>query len=191
MASTVNSPHYFESAKAFQGWLDTHASTANELLVGYHKVATGRPCMSWSESVDEALCVGWIDGVRRRIDDSRYSIRFTPRKANSVWSAINISKFEQLRAQGRMTAAGEAAFARRSESKSRIYAHEQASVAKLLSDEIQAFKQQEFAWHFFDTSPPGYQKIMLHWITTAKRAETRVSRLTRLIEACALGKRLR
>lgn len=184
-------PSFFETADAFRAWLDTNASTASELLVGYYKVATGRPSMSWPESVDEALCVGWIDGVRRRIDDSASSIRFAPRKANSIWSAVNIAKFEQLRAQGRMTAAGESAFAHRTEVKSGIYAHEQQFAAELSPDEVVSFKQHELAWRFFDATPPSYKKVILHWVTTAKRAETRTSRLAKLIEACAAGQRLR
>lgn len=99
-------PHFFPTPSAFRTWLAAHAATAPELLVGFHKLGSGRPSMSWSESVDEALCFGWIDGVRRRIDDVAYSIRFTPRRATSIWSAVNIAKFEQLQTEGRMTAAG-------------------------------------------------------------------------------------
>ena len=187
----MSTPRFFETAAAFGAWLEANASKAGELLVGYHKVATGRPSMSWSESVDEALCHGWIDGVRKRIDDNTYSIRFTPRKATSIWSAINIAKFEQLRAQGRITAAGEKAFASRTEAKSAVYAYEQQSTAELSAAEAREFSRHKAAWRFFEATPPSYKKVMLHWVTTAKRAETRTSRLAKLIEACTAGQRLR
>lgn len=184
-------PRFFASAAAFRTWLEKHASTASELLVGFHKVDSGRASMTWSESVDEALCVGWIDGVRKRIDDHSYCIRFTPRKPTSIWSAINIAKVEKLRAQGRMTDRGERAFAHRSEAKSVVYAYEQVSSATLSAEEVRTFKQREGAWTYFEATPPSYRKVILHWITTAKRAETRASRLAKLIDACAAGQRLR
>jgi uncharacterized protein YdeI (YjbR/CyaY-like superfamily) len=147
--------------------------------------------MSWSESVDEALCSGWIDGVRRRIDDGAYSIRFTPRKPGSIWSAINIAKVEQLQAEGRMTGAGTEAFARRTDARSKVYSHEQAQTAELSAAELLAFKRDKAAWRFFDEdTPPGYKKVVLHWISSAKKPETRVARLAKLIEACATGQRL-
>lgn len=184
-------PRFFETARGFRDWLEAHASRERELLVGFHKVGTGRPSMSWPESVDEALCFGWIDGVRRRIDDHTYSIRFTPRKATSTWSAVNIARFEQLRAQGRMRPEGEAAFARRTEARSEVYAYEQASTAELTPAELKAFRRNRSAWRFFEATPPGYRKVILHWVTTAKRPETRSTRLAKLIEACAAGQRLR
>lgn len=160
-------------------------------LVGDHRVGTGRPSMSWSDSVDEALCFGWIDGVRKRIDDDAYSIRFTPRKTSAIWSTVNIAKFEQLCLQGRMTPAGERAFASRSEAKSVVYAHEQASIAELSPSEVRAFKRRRAAWRFFEATPPSYRKVMLHWVTTAERAETRATRLAKLVETRAAGQRLR
>lgn len=183
-------PSFFEDAAAFRAWLAENAASASELLVGFHKVGTGRPCMSWSESVDEALCFGWIDGVRRRIDEDTYSIRFTPRKPSSIWSVVNIAKMDKLRAQGKMTAAGEAAFARRSEAKSGIYSHERTDAAELSEDETARFRRDQAAWAYFETVPPGYRKTVLHWITSAKKAETRAGRLDRLIAACAGGERL-
>jgi uncharacterized protein YdeI (YjbR/CyaY-like superfamily) len=182
---------FFKSAEAFRRWLQAHAATAAELVVGFHKVGSGQPSMRWPESVDEALCFGWIDGVRKRIDDHAYQIRFTPRKPSSNWSAVNIAKFHALEAQGRMTAAGRQVFARRSEAKSRIYAYEQGRTAELQPEEWQAFRQDKQAWAFFEGTPPSYRKVLLHWVTTAKRPETRASRLARLIEACHAGVRLR
>lgn len=185
------SPIFFTTPKAFRAWLKANASTATELLVGFHKVDSGNPSMTWSESVDEALCFGWIDGVRRRIDDETYSIRFTPRKPTSIWSNINIAKYKKLEAEGRMTTAGAIAFTHRKDAKSGIYAFEQAGTAELTAAELRMFKREKVAWKFFEATPPGYKKVILHWVTTAKRAETRAARLTKLVEACAAGERLR
>jgi uncharacterized protein YdeI (YjbR/CyaY-like superfamily) len=146
--------------------------------------------MTWPESVDEALCFGWIDGVRRRVDESSYSIRFTPRRANSIWSAVNIAKVERLRAQGRMRPAGEAAFARRSEARSAVYAFEQPAIAELSVEELLAFQRDVVAWTYFESTPPGYRKTVLHWVTTAKKAATRADRLAKLMAACAGQRRL-
>ena len=190
MVSLMTAPLFFNSPQAFRSWLELHAATASELLVGFHKVATDKPCMSWSESVDEALCFGWIDGKRKRIDEHSYCIRFTPRKKSSIWSQININKMENLRAQGRMTAAGELAFSYRTEHKSAIYAHEQETVASLSAEELQIFQSNTAAWSFFVATPPGYQKVLLHWICSAKKAETRLSRLAKLMQASEAGKRM-
>lgn len=187
----ATAPTFFASAQDFRRWLEANAAGASELLVGFHKVGSARPSMSWPESVDEALCFGWIDGVRKRIDDEAYAIRFTPRKRTSIWSAVNMRKFEVLRAQGRMTPAGEAAFAYRKDSKSVVYAYEQAGTAELSPQELQAFKNAQEAWAFFASTPPSYRKVLLHWVTTAKKAETRASRFAQLLAACAAGKRLR
>lgn len=184
-------PKFFPTPKSFRTWLQAHAATEKELLVGFHKVDSGRPSMTWSESVDEALCFGWIDGVRRRIDDHAYSIRFTPRRPTSIWSNINIAKFRQLEAEGRMTTAGAEAFAHRKEAKSGIYAFEKDGTAELSATELRAFKRNKAAWTFFEATPPGYKKVILHWVTTAKRDETRASRLAKLIDASAAGERLR
>jgi len=187
----MTAPTFFPNAKAFRQWLERNASSTTELLVGFHKVGTGRPSMSWSESVDEALCFGWIDGVRKRIDDATYSIRFTPRKPTSIWSAINIEKVAQLESQGRMTRAGIDAFAKRTEARSKVYSHEQEQTAELSPAELKAFKRNKAAWEFFASTPPGYKKVVLHWIGSAKKPETRAARLTKLVEASVAGQRLR
>lgn len=184
-------PQFFDSAQAFRAWLTAHSAVAAELLVGFHKVASGRPSISWSESVDQALCFGWIDGVRKKIDDHSYSIRFTPRKNTSIWSAINIAKFEQLEAEGRMTPAGAGAFGHRTEARSVVYAYEQPTTADLSTIELRAFKRDRAAWAFFEATPPSYKKVILHWVTSAKRDATRESRLAKLVIACAAGERLR
>jgi uncharacterized protein YdeI (YjbR/CyaY-like superfamily) len=187
----VPSPKFFPSAQAFRRWLEANAGSAEELIVGYQKVATGKPSMSWSESVDEALCFGWIDGVRKRIDDETYQIRFTPRRSTSIWSAINIAKFEKLQAEGRMTPAGAAAFANRTEAKSVVYAYEQESPADLSPAELREFKRNKAAWRLFENSPPSHKKAVLHWMCSAKKPETRQRRFIKLLEACAAGQRLR
>ena len=184
-------PRYFVDSTAFRAWLEANAASESELLVGFHKVGSGLPSMSWSESVDEALCFGWIDGVRKRVDEASYCIRFTPRKATSIWSAINIAKVAQLQEQGRMRAAGAKAFSLRQEHKSRVYAFEQEATAELSPQELRAFKRTAGAWEFFQATPPSYKKVVLHWVATAKKAETRVSRFKKLLQASASGQRLR
>jgi uncharacterized protein YdeI (YjbR/CyaY-like superfamily) len=186
----MTSPVFFEDASDFRIWLAAHAHEAKELLVGFHKVGTGKPCMTWSESVDQALCYGWIDGVRKGVDDATYTIRFTPRKAGSIWSAVNIDKVAKLREQGLMTPAGEAAFALRSEDRSRVYSHERDTPAELAPEDLARFRRHKAAWAYFEACPPGYRKRMLHIVTSAKKPETRAARLERLIEACAEGRRL-
>jgi uncharacterized protein YdeI (YjbR/CyaY-like superfamily) len=184
-------PVFFQDATAFRTWLEQHAASATELIVGYHKVATGLPSMSWSESVDEALCFGWIDGVRRRIDDQSYQIRFTPRRPTSIWSAVNIAKVEALNAQGRMKPAGLAAFAQRREDKSRVYSHEQAAAAELTPAETRAFKRNKPAWNHFQAAAPSDRKAVVHWVTSAKQATTRERRFAQLLATCIAGERLR
>lgn len=186
----MSEPTFFATPAAFRRWLQQHAAQATELLVGFHKVGSGRPCMTWSESVDEALCFGWIDGVRRRIDEHTYCIRFTPRKPSSIWSAVNIAKMEQLQAAGRMTPAGLAAFSHRQAHKSAIYSHEQAAAAQLPAPQLREFKRHKTAWQFFEAAPAGYRKSMLHWVTSAKRAETRESRFAQLLAASQAGERI-
>ena len=187
----MTTPLFFETAAAFRSWLECHASKASEQLVGFYKVSSGHPSMTWAESVDEALCFGWIDGVRKRTDDDSYSIRFTPRKTSSIWSAVNILKVKQLQDQGRMLPAGLAAFSHRKQEKSVVYAYEQEVIAQLSPLELRHFKRDITAWTYFEQCPPSYKKVLLHWITTAKRAETRATRLNTLMTACAEGKRLR
>lgn len=184
-------PVFFRNASAFRRWLQAHAATATTLMVGFYKVGSGRSSLTWSDAVDEALCFGWIDGVRKGIDDTSYVIRFSPRKPTSIWSAINIAKVEKLQAEGRMTPAGSKAYAHRKAEKSRVYAYEQAATAELSPKELSAFRRRKAAWTFFEATPPGYRKVVLHWVTTAKKVETRATRLALLIEACATGTRLR
>lgn len=183
-------PTFFATAAAFREWLEANHSTTGELFVGFYKVSSGRPSMSWPESVDEALCFGWIDGVRKRIDDESYQIRFTPRRVGSVWSHVNVAKAEHLMAQGRMQPTGIAAYEARKEDKTGVYAFEREQPAELSDNEVRAFKKNKPAWSYFESAAPGYRKVIVHWVVSAKRATTRERRLSQLIQACAERKRI-
>jgi len=182
------SPVYFASPDAFRRWLAANHTKRDELLVGYHKRGTGTPSMTWPESVEVALCFGWIDGVRRRVDDERYTIRFTPRRPSSIWSAKNIATAEKLIAEGKMTPAGRRAFEARSEERSRVYSFERAQAATLDPTDERRFQANAAAWAYFCAQPPWYRRSAYHWVISAKRAETRASRLATLIADCAAGR---
>jgi uncharacterized protein YdeI (YjbR/CyaY-like superfamily) len=181
---------YFSSPEEFRAWLEEHHQAQTEVWVGYWKKATGKPSLTWSQAVDQALCFGWIDGVLRRVDDERHVQRFTPRKPTSNWSAINIAKVEQLRAEGLMRPAGEAAFARRRDDRSGIYSYEQRDKAALDPEQEERFRANAAAWENFMAMPPSYRKMALWWVVSAKRPETRERRLGTLIEDSAAGRRL-
>jgi uncharacterized protein YdeI (YjbR/CyaY-like superfamily) len=182
-------PTFFATARDFREWLEKNHETESELLVGFYKVKSGRPSMTWSESVDQALCFGWIDGVRKRIDDQSYSIRFTPRRAGSIWSAINIDKVADLENKRLMRPAGTKAFKKRSDAKSAIYSYEKIP-EKLSTEYEKIFREHDKAWEYFSQQPPGYRRLVTHYVMTAKKEETRMSRLNRLILASEIGKRL-
>lgn len=186
----MSRPRFFRTPQDFRTWLEENAHQADELIVGFWKVDSGKPSMTWSESVDEALCFGWIDAVRKRIDDESYLIRFTRRKKTSTWSAVNIAKFQALEAAGRMTDAGRAAWAHRTEEKSVIYSYEQQAMPELAPAEQSLFKRHRAAWKFFESTPPSYRKKVIARVLNAKRPETRAARLQKLIEASAQGIRL-
>jgi uncharacterized protein YdeI (YjbR/CyaY-like superfamily) len=183
-------PIFFATASEWRNWLADNHDTATECVVGYVKVASGTPGLRWSESVDEALCFGWIDGVRRGLDDTTYSIRFTPRKPGSSWSRVNIAKVEQLRAAGRMTEAGERAFAARSETNTAVYSYEREPT-ELGEAESRRFSRNRKAKSFFDAQAQWYRRSAIHWVMSAKREETRGRRLEQLISDSAAGRRLR
>ncbi len=183
-------PSFFKTPAEFRTWFTKNSTSKSELLVGFYKRDSGHASITWPESVDEALCVGWIDGVRKRIDDEAYSIRFTPRKPTSTWSAINIERVRILTAEGRMTDAGLQAFAHRREVKSKIYAYEQAEAAALSPQEEALFRKHTAAWKFFEAQPPGYRHQMVWRIVSAKRPATREARLRKLVEACGNDQRL-
>lgn len=181
-------PTFFPTPAAFRAWLKKHHKTADELWVGYYRKDCGKPTITWQESVDEALCFGWIDGIRKKISDDAYSNRFTPRRAGSNWSAINIAKVAALTKQKRMQAAGLAAFAKRTEAKSRIYTYERVSM-ELAPALAKKFRANKKAWAFFEAQPPYYRKLMTGWVNGAKQEATRLRRLDKLIASSESGKR--
>lgn len=177
-------PIFFPTGQAFRDWLEDHHETAPEVIVGIYKKNSDTKGITWAEAVDQALCFGWIDSVGRRIDDERYSVRFTPRKKGSVWSGRNIERVEALTAEGLMQPAGIAAFEARKEERSRVYAFEQDEVA--LSEEFEnRLRANEAAWAYFQSSAPSYQRAATHWVMSAKREATRERRLQQLIDDSA------
>lgn len=180
---------FFNSPDEFRKWLEAYHESEIELIVGYYKVGTGKPSMTWSQSVNQALCFGWIDGVRRSIDEESYSIRFTPRRSTSIWSTVNIKKVEELTQAGLMKPAGLKAFSFRTENKSSIYSHEK-EVAQLDEEYEKLFKKDKVAWDFFMNQAPSYRKVTTHWIMCAKQEKTRLSRLEKTISASGEQKRV-
>jgi uncharacterized protein YdeI (YjbR/CyaY-like superfamily) len=183
-------PTFFASPSAFRRWLAKHHDTSTELWVGYHKKGSGKPSMTWPESVDEALCYGWIDGIRKSVDEERYTIRFTPRKRSSIWSAVNIGRARALVEEGRMCPAGLAAFEVRRADRSAVYAFEQRATPTLAPAMEKQFRRNAKAWRFFERQPPGYRRLALWWVVSAKREETRAKRLATLIADSAAGRRI-
>jgi uncharacterized protein YdeI (YjbR/CyaY-like superfamily) len=181
---------FFASVDQFAAWLERHGAAKTEFVVGYFKRGSKRPSMTWAESVDAALCFGWIDGVRKRIDEHSYQIRFTPRKTTSIWSRINIERALILEREGKMREAGLKAYSHRREDKSRIYSYEQQKTAALgRADELR-FKKSKAAWKFFQAQPPGYRHLVIWRIVSAKRPETSERRLAALIKASEEQRRL-
>jgi uncharacterized protein YdeI (YjbR/CyaY-like superfamily) len=184
-------PIYFTSPDELRDWFDSNHETATELWLGSYKKAAGKPTVTWSEAVDEALCVGWIDSVRYSLDPERSAQRFTPRRKGSNWSAVNIAKVKEMTEEGRMRPAGLAAFEARTEERSAIYSYEQRHLAALEADEDAAFRANKIAWDRFQALPPSYRRTAIYWVVTAKKPETRVRRLATLIEDSAAGRRLK
>lgn len=171
---------FFITPQDFRKWLEENHRLEVELVVGFYKVGTKKPSMTWSQSVDQALCFGWIDGVRKSIDHESYCIRFTPRRPTSIWSTVNIKKIEELSKSGLMHPAGLDAFKLRKENKSGIYSHETEN-GSLSAEYEERFKSDEKAWEFFKKQAPSYQKVMIHWIMSAKQYKTQISRLEKTI----------
>jgi uncharacterized protein YdeI (YjbR/CyaY-like superfamily) len=180
---------FFKTPAAFRKWLAVHHAKEKELWVGFYKKGSGKPSIDWPESVKEALCFGWIDGLRKSIDKDSYKIRFSPRKPSSIWSAVNIKYADELIKQKLMQPAGLKAYAARKENKSGIYSYEQRS-AELVEPYLGKLKRNKAAWKFFQAQPPGYQKLMNWWIVSAKLEGTKLKRLAQLIEYSAAGRRL-
>jgi len=180
---------FFKTQDDFRKWLETHHETETELIVGFYKVDSGKPSMNWSQSVDQALCFGWIDGVRRAIDKESYCIRFTPRRNSSNWSAINIKKVEDLTKAGLMTSVGQKAFSLRKEIKSGTYSYENETAFLDSNYEIQ-FRENKKAWDFFMKQAPSYRKSIMGWIRSAVQEKTRQSRLEKAIKESEQQKRV-
>jgi uncharacterized protein YdeI (YjbR/CyaY-like superfamily) len=181
---------YFESQKAFRKWLEKNHDKATELFIGMYRKDSGRGGITYREALDEALCFGWIDGVRKRLDDVSYSQRFTPRKKKSYWSAVNTKRFGELQKLGLIAPPGQAAFDARDPSKTQKYSFEREQ-AEVFSPELeQKFRAKKKAWTFFEAQPPGYRRLATFWVMSAKQEETRARRLERLIVESAAGKRI-
>lgn len=179
-------PIFFSTQEEFRKWLEINHKKETELFVGFYKVGSKRPSMTWSESVDQAICFGWIDGVRKSIDKESYQIRFTPRKSTSIWSDVNIRKVERLKRQGLMQTAGLESFANRKENKSRIYSYENEEME--FSHELEKqFKANEKAWEYFLSLAPSYKKTSKKWVMSAKQETTRLKRLKELIADSETG----
>ncbi len=185
-------PHdvrFFATPAELRDWFDANHETADELWLGYYRKSTGRPSVDWSQAVDEALCVGWIDGVRRSVDDTRHVQRFTPRRKGSTWSAINVAKVATLTNEGRMRPAGLAAFEARTAANTAIYSYERAAAA-FSPDEEARLRAKPAAWADWEARPPSYRRAVTHWVTSAKGAATRERRLEALIADSAAGRKV-
>lgn len=176
---------FFKTPADFRAWMERNHATSAELLVGFYKMESGRPSITWPQSVDVALCFGWIDGVRRRVDEVAYTIRFTPRRASSIWSAVNTRRIAELEKLGLMTDAGRAAFVRRDAKKTALYSYESRHNAAFDAESERQFRAAKSAWEFFQSQPPSYRKVLTYWVTQAKRDETRRRRLEKLIASSA------
>ena len=181
-------PTYFPTEADFRRWLKANHQRADELLVGFWKKGSGNPSIDWPQARDQALCFGWIDGIRKSLGDDAYTIRFTPRRKGSIWSKVNVERYAALKAEGQMTPAGERAYEENKE-KSGLYAYER-ELAALSPDDEARFRKNKAAWADWEKRPPGYRKTVLHWLTSAKRQETREKRLAILMESSARGEKI-
>jgi uncharacterized protein YdeI (YjbR/CyaY-like superfamily) len=182
-------PKFFATPEKFRAWLEKNHATEKELLVGFYKKDSGKPSITWPESVDEALCLGWIDGVRKTIDATAYTIRFTPRALKSKWSAVNIKRVAELTKLGRMKPEGLSVFEKRAASQQEGYSYERKD-AHLDAAMEKQFRANKTAWTFWEKQPPGYRRLMSWYVISAKREETRAKRLKRLIAESEKGRRM-
>lgn len=184
----MSGPRFFATPAEWRAWLQANHARETELSVGFWKTETGRPSITWPQSVDEALCFGWIDGVRHRIDAAAYRIRFTPRKPGGIWSQVNVGRFAELKAEGRIAPAGQAAYDI-GKDRTKVYSYEREA-AEFTAEETARFQANAAAWTRFQAFPPGYRKVAVHRVVSAKAAATRAKRLDILIDASAQGLRL-
>jgi uncharacterized protein YdeI (YjbR/CyaY-like superfamily) len=181
-------PTFFPTEADFRRWLAANHETAPELLVGFWKKGSGKASIDWPQARDQALCFGWIDGIRKSLGNEAYTIRFTPRRQGSIWSKVNIARYEALTAAGQMTPTGVRAY-EENKHKSGLYSYENER-KELTTAEEKLFRKDKAAWADWEKRPPGYRKVVLHWVTSAKRPETRAKRLATLIESCATGQKI-
>jgi uncharacterized protein YdeI (YjbR/CyaY-like superfamily) len=181
-------PVFFATPAQLRAWFEQHHEDAPELLVGYHKKASGKPGIKHSEAVEQALCFGWIDSAGQRIDDERYQVRFTPRRKGSVWSAVNVAKVAELTDRGLMYPAGLRAFESRRPDRVATYSYEQPTGAELDDEQLARLQAVPAAWEWFSAQASSYRRAAAHWVITAKRAETRERRLAQLIADSAAGR---
>jgi len=181
---------FFAKPVVFRAWLEKHHQTKREQWVGFHRKASGRPSITWPEAVDEALCFGWIDGLRKTIDAESYKIRFTPRRPTSNWSAINIRRMKELVREGRVRAAGVKAFQKRVPKRSGIYSYENRRSATLNDAASRLFRVESAAWEFFERQTASYRQTAIWWVISAKRLQTKQNRLRKLIALSKIGRRL-
>jgi uncharacterized protein YdeI (YjbR/CyaY-like superfamily) len=186
----ASKPRFFATQAAFREWLEKNHERESELLVGFHKKASGKPSITWAEAVEEALCFGWIDGVRRSIDDESYVNRFTPRRPGSTWSAVNIARAKTLIAAGKMTPAGARAFETGADERSAKSSYQQRHGSSLTEAQKREFRESRSAWAWFQAEPPSYQRAAAYWVLSAKKDETKQRRLARLIDDSAAGRRV-
>jgi uncharacterized protein YdeI (YjbR/CyaY-like superfamily) len=176
---------FFDEPRKWRRWLETNHGESLELWVGFHKTSSGKPSISWPQAVDEALCFGWIDGLRKNLDATCYKIRFSPRKPGSIWSSVNVKRIEELSSSGRVTPSGLKAFEQRKEAKSGVYSYEQREAAKLDPSAEKQLRANRKAWEFFQSKAPSYRRAAIWWVVSAKQEATRLRRLKTLIEDCA------
>jgi uncharacterized protein YdeI (YjbR/CyaY-like superfamily) len=186
----MKTPVFFENPGAFEQWLEDNHQTAEELIVGFLKTKADKPSVTWAEAVDLALCFGWIDGVRKSLDQDRYQIRFTPRKKGSTWSARNIERYKVLNENGKTRPMGQAAYAHRREDRSKKYSYEQEKSPELEENELDVIRSNPESWRFYLDLSPSYRTKIIHWITSAKQTETRGKRFSEFFKACSEGRRL-
>jgi uncharacterized protein YdeI (YjbR/CyaY-like superfamily) len=181
-------PKFFSAPDKFREWLEQNHDSSTELLLGFHKKSSGKESITYAEALDEALCYGWIDGVRKNLNETSYTIRFTPRKPRSIWSLVNVRHVERLTKEGRMRPAGVEAYARRDPKRTGIYAFENRP--REFSPEFEkAFRKNKIAWSFFEKQPPGYKRVVIFWVMGGKKQETRLKRFKQLVELSEKGLR--
>jgi uncharacterized protein YdeI (YjbR/CyaY-like superfamily) len=183
----VPEPVFFPTEAEFRLWLETNHQIAPELLVGFWKKGSGKPSIDWPQARDQALCFGWIDGIRKSLGEDAYTIRFTPRRKGSIWSKVNVDRYEALKASGCMTSAGEHAFSGKQD---RTHYSYESELRTLEPQDEALFRKNKTAWADWESRPPGYRKVVLHWVTSANKPETRAKRLATLIECCAMGEKI-